>query len=97
MSSVKHDGQDPDVVRPQPGCTTDPDTLAKEAAAATEVEHNTGLLRSLKLYRKACLWSVFISTCIIMEGFDDYLLNNLYAYVYITPVSQTGEGWDTTY
>lgn len=56
------------------------DTLAKEAAAATEVEHSTGLLRSLKLYRKACLWSIFISTCIIMEGFDDYLLNNLYAY-----------------
>lgn len=87
MSPIKYDGQDPDVVCPQPGRTTNPDTLAKEAAAATEVEHNTGLLRSLKLYRKACLWSVFISTCIIMEGFDDYLLNNLYAYVSNIPVS----------
>lgn len=54
--------------------------LAHEAAAATELEHNTGLLQSLKLYRKACFWSVFLSMCIVMEGFDDLLLNNLYAY-----------------
>ncbi|POR38487.1 General alpha-glucoside permease [Tolypocladium paradoxum] len=51
-----------------------------EAAAATEAEHNLGLLRSLKLYRKACLWSIFLSTCIVMEGFDVVLLANLFAY-----------------
>ncbi|PHH86650.1 hypothetical protein CDD83_9929 [Cordyceps sp. RAO-2017] len=51
-----------------------------EAAAATEAERNMGLFKSLKLYRKACLWSIFLSTCIVMEGYDTVILNNLYAY-----------------
>ncbi|OAR01438.1 hypothetical protein LLEC1_04034 [Akanthomyces lecanii] len=53
---------------------------AFEAAAATEAEHNLGLLKSLKLYRKACMWSIFFSTCIVMEGFDLTIINGLYAY-----------------
>ncbi|KAF4974604.1 hypothetical protein FZEAL_8531 [Fusarium zealandicum] len=55
-------------------------SVAHEAAAATEAEHSMGLLQSLKLYRKACLWSVFISVCIVMEGFDNVLLSSLFAY-----------------
>ncbi|KPM40749.1 General alpha-glucoside permease [Neonectria ditissima] len=55
-------------------------SVAHEAAAATEKEHNMSLLQSLKLYKKACLWSIFLSLCIIMEGFDVVLLNNLFAY-----------------
>ncbi|KAF7591985.1 hypothetical protein BBP40_000832 [Aspergillus hancockii] len=55
-------------------------SVVREAAAATAAEHSMGLLKSLKLYRKACLWSIFLSTCIIMEGFDVSLINNLYAY-----------------
>lgn len=54
--------------------------IVQEAAQAVEQEQNMGLLKSLKLYRKACLWSIFLSTCIVMEGFDITLLNNLYAY-----------------
>ena len=53
---------------------------AHEAAAANENEQNLGLRKSFKLYRKAVLWSVFLSTCIVMEGFDLTLINNLYAY-----------------
>lgn len=53
---------------------------AMEAAAATEAEHNMGLLKSLKLYKKACMWSIFFSTCIVMEGFDITIINTLYAY-----------------
>ncbi|KAJ2967755.1 hypothetical protein NQ176_g9511 [Zarea fungicola] len=53
---------------------------ALEAAAATEAEHNLGLRESLKLYRKACLWSIFFSTCIVMEGFDLTIINGLYVY-----------------
>lgn len=56
------------------------ESTVHEAAAATEAEHSMGLLKSLKLYRKACLWSIFLSTCIVMEGFDIVILNNLYAY-----------------
>lgn len=55
-------------------------STADEAAAATEAERSMGLVESLKLYRKACIWSIFLSTCIIMEGFDTVILANLYAY-----------------
>lgn len=51
-----------------------------EAAEGIRAEKEMGLLQSLKLYRKACLWSIFLSTCIVMEGFDMTLINNLYAY-----------------
>ncbi|KAK9442266.1 mrt [Metarhizium brunneum] len=56
------------------------ENLVHEAAAAAETEHSMGLLKSLQLYRKACLWSIFLSTCIVMEGFDVVLLNTLFAY-----------------
>ncbi|RMJ07947.1 hypothetical protein BHE90_012507 [Fusarium euwallaceae] len=55
-------------------------SVAHEAAAAAEAERGMGLFASLKLYKKACFWSIFISICIVMEGFDNALLNNLYAY-----------------
>ncbi|KAG6037552.1 hypothetical protein E4U41_004923 [Claviceps citrina] len=54
--------------------------VVHEAAAATEAEHNLGLLKSFKLYKKACLWSIFLSTCLVMEGFDLVLLSTLFAY-----------------
>ncbi|KAM3535353.1 hypothetical protein MY4038_001407 [Beauveria bassiana] len=53
---------------------------ALEAVAATEAEHNMGLLKSLKLYKKACMWSIFFSTCIVMEGFDLAIIGGLYVY-----------------
>ena len=59
--------------------TVDKNTVA-EAAEGINQEKELGLLQSLKLYRKACLWSIFLSTCIVMEGFDLTLINNLYAY-----------------
>ncbi|KAK2597357.1 hypothetical protein QQS21_006054 [Conoideocrella luteorostrata] len=55
-------------------------SLTQEAAAATDAEHNMGLIKSFKLYKKACLWSMFLSTCLIMEGFDLVLMSNLFAY-----------------
>ena len=55
-------------------------TTVNEAAAGTESERQLGFRKSFKLYRKACLWSIFFSTCIIMEGFDLVLINSLYAY-----------------
>ncbi|KAI5456473.1 general substrate transporter [Mariannaea sp. PMI_226] len=55
-------------------------SVVNEAAVATEKERSMGLMESLKLYRNACFWSIFLSTCIIMEGFDTCLLGSLYAY-----------------
>lgn len=38
------------------------------------------LMQGLKLYPKACFWSVVISTCIVMEGYDVSLVGNFYAF-----------------
>ena len=38
------------------------------------------LLQGIKLYPKAVAWSVLISTCITMEGYDISLVNNFYGF-----------------
>lgn len=38
------------------------------------------LLQGIKLYPKAVAWSVLISTCIAMEGYDISLVNNFYGF-----------------
>jgi SP family general alpha glucoside:H+ symporter-like MFS transporter len=50
------------------------------ARAATEKEHNMTLMQGIRLYPKAICWSLLISTCIAMEGFDLALVNNLYGF-----------------
>lgn len=55
-------------------------TTVREAAQAVENERNLGIRKSFKLYRKACLWSIFLSTCIVMEGFDVTLIYSLYGF-----------------
>jgi SP family general alpha glucoside:H+ symporter-like MFS transporter len=51
-----------------------------EAKAATEKEHKMTLMEGLRLYPKAVAWSLLISTCIAMEGFDLALVNGLYGF-----------------
>ena len=51
-----------------------------EAKAATDKEHKMTLRQGLKLYPKAVAWSLLISTCIAMEGFDLALVNGLYGF-----------------
>lgn len=50
------------------------------AKSATDKEHRMTLLQGIKLYPKAVAWSVLISTCIAMEGYDVCLINNFYAF-----------------
>ncbi|KAL2075151.1 hypothetical protein VTL71DRAFT_93 [Oculimacula yallundae] len=50
------------------------------AKNATEKEHAMTLWQGLKLYPKAVGWSVLISTCIVMEGYDLCLLSSFYAF-----------------
>ena len=57
----------------------DIENLARDAARATEAEHQMTLRQSLKLYPKAVGWSVLLSAAIIMEGFDIVLIANLFA------------------
>lgn len=48
----------------------------RNAKTATEKEHRMTLWQGIKLYPKAVAWSMLISTCIAMEGFDVCLLSN---------------------
>lgn len=50
------------------------------AKAATDKEHKMTLLQGIRLYPKAIIFSVIISTCIAMEGYDVSLINNFYGF-----------------
>jgi len=46
------------------------------ARSASDKERRMTLLQGIRLYPKAIAWSVLISTCIAMEGYDICLVNN---------------------
>jgi SP family general alpha glucoside:H+ symporter-like MFS transporter len=50
--------------------------IAHNAKNATDKEHKMTLLQGIRLYPKAIAWSLLISTCICMEGYDVCLLSN---------------------
>jgi SP family general alpha glucoside:H+ symporter-like MFS transporter len=50
------------------------------ARNATDKEHRMSLLQGVRLYPKAVAWSMLISTCICMEGYDVCLLSNFYGF-----------------
>ena len=52
--------------------------VLRGARAAATKEHSMSLMQGIKLYPKAIGWSILISTCIAMEGFDVCLLPNFY-------------------
>ncbi|KAJ7032212.1 maltose permease MAL61 [Mycena alexandri] len=54
--------------------------MTRNAKIATDKEHQMSLLDGIRLYPKAIAWSVLISTCICMEGYDVCLLSNFYAF-----------------
>lgn len=51
-------------------------TVVEHAKAATAKEQSMTLLEGIRLYPKAIGWSILISTCIVMEGYDISLINN---------------------
>jgi hypothetical protein len=53
------------------------------AKSATDKEHKMTLWQGIKLYPKAVGWSLLISTCIAMEGYDVCLLSNFCEYPYL--------------
>jgi SP family general alpha glucoside:H+ symporter-like MFS transporter len=54
---------------------THPDVI-DHARSAADKEQKMTLMQGIKLYPKAVGWSILISTCIVMEGFDIVLVNN---------------------
>ncbi|CZT25789.1 probable alpha-glucoside transport protein [Ramularia collo-cygni] len=51
-----------------------------DAKRASDSEQSMSLMQGIRLYPKAIAWSVLISTCIAMEGYDVALVNNFYAF-----------------
>lgn len=49
--------------------------VMRSAKMATESEHKMTLMQGIRLYPKAVAWSLLISTCIAMEGYDVCLLS----------------------
>lgn len=52
------------------------DRVIQGAKLATEKEQKMTLMQGIRLYPKAIAWSMLISTCIVMEGYDVCLINN---------------------
>ncbi|KAK0311077.1 hypothetical protein LTR82_014370 [Friedmanniomyces endolithicus] len=52
--------------------------VADAAAKATQSEQSMTIMQGIKTYPKAVGWSVLLSTCIVMEGFDIVLINSLF-------------------
>jgi SP family general alpha glucoside:H+ symporter-like MFS transporter len=50
--------------------------LARQAA---EAEHSLSFLQAIRKYPKAVIWSVLLSTSIIMEGYDIVLISSFFA------------------
>ncbi|KAI0846993.1 sugar transporter [Daldinia vernicosa] len=83
--STKSDGDDVVETAPVPAVTPKEEhgtmsDVIRNARLASEKEHNMTLWQGLRLYPKAIAWSVLISTCIVMEGYDISLVNNFYAF-----------------
>ncbi|KEY69519.1 hypothetical protein S7711_02056 [Stachybotrys chartarum IBT 7711] len=55
-------------------------TIIQHAKAAATKEQKMTLLQGIRLYPKAIAWSVLISTCIVMEGYDVTLSTNFFAF-----------------
>jgi MFS transporter, SP family, general alpha glucoside:H+ symporter len=54
--------------------------LSVAAQDITQEEKEMTIMQALKIYKKAVLWSLVISTCVIMEGYDTNLMGNFFAY-----------------
>lgn len=62
------------------GATRSNSFVISEAKNGSDKEQKMTLLEGIRLYPKAIGWSMLISTCIVMEGFQVCLLPNFYAF-----------------
>jgi SP family general alpha glucoside:H+ symporter-like MFS transporter len=56
------------------------DIALKQAKEAASEETSLTLIEGIRKYPNAVLWSVFLSTTLIMEGYDVALLNSFFAF-----------------
>ncbi|KAJ0277553.1 hypothetical protein COL940_004444 [Colletotrichum noveboracense] len=55
-------------------------TVDEDVAEGLEFEHNLTFRQAFGIYYKAILWCLVISTCVIMEGYDQILVQSFFAY-----------------
>jgi hypothetical protein len=85
MASVEHKGDATTTVRNgEMGAGEDDlhhvkalEQVVASARAGAESEQRMTLMQGIRLYPKAIMWSLLISTCIVMEGFDMALVNTM--------------------
>lgn len=68
-----------DGISPEQSFSTQADVV-KKAQESITVEHNLTPLQAIKAYPMAIFWCLVISTCVIMEGYDQILVQSFYAY-----------------
>jgi SP family general alpha glucoside:H+ symporter-like MFS transporter len=76
IKAVEPHGQDAEKVASSPSM----DEIVANAKSATDKEHKMTLLQGIRLYPKAVFWSMLISTCIVMEGYDICLVSNFFGF-----------------
>ncbi|KAL8383376.1 hypothetical protein RB595_006904 [Gaeumannomyces hyphopodioides] len=78
------DGAEPTVEKVASTATGGPGLSGSHAAdetnAALDNERNMTIPQTLRFWRKAVLFSFFLSLCIIMESYDTSLMNNFFAF-----------------
>lgn len=71
------------------------DRVIQGAKTATENEQKMTLMQGIRLYPKAIAWSVLISTCIVMEGYDICIVNNFCMCLFDSGSTQHPTRWLT--
>ncbi|KAK9243101.1 general substrate transporter [Lipomyces tetrasporus] len=56
------------------------ENLNLSAKTGAEVEQHLSPLNAVKAYPWAIFWSLVVSMCVVMEGYDTSLINNFFAY-----------------
>ena len=71
-----------DMEKPKAGHDTDARVVAEElshdAETATALEKSMGIFEAIRKYPKAVTYSMILSLCVIMEGYDTALLGSFY-------------------
>lgn len=70
----------PEVAMRKMSVVADINHLLDEAKDATKAEKEMTIMQAFRTYPKAVIFSMILSTAIVMEGYDVVLLGNFYAY-----------------
>ncbi|KAK2007463.1 maltose permease [Colletotrichum eremochloae] len=59
-------------------------SMIRDATTETERQKSMGFFEAIRLYHRAVLWSIVLSTAIVMEGFDLVLIGSFFAFPQFT-------------